>query len=49
MKYMRKTGCTWTDFETNTETVKEINITPVSDKTQEYRKQLFATYTQNAS
>jgi hypothetical protein len=38
MKYVRKTGYTWTDFETNTEIAKEINITPVMEKTQEYRK-----------
>jgi len=35
---VRKTGYTWTDFETNTDIAKEINITPVLDKTQEYRK-----------
>ena len=46
---MRETGYSWTGFETNTETAKEINITPVLDKTQEYRKKLVATYTQNAS
>jgi hypothetical protein len=38
MKYMRKTGYTWIDFETNTEAAKEINTTPVLDKTQKYRK-----------
>jgi hypothetical protein len=37
MKYMRRTaGYTWTDHRTNTETAKELNITPVLDKTQAY-------------
>jgi len=39
MKYMRKTaGYTWTDYKTNTEIAKELNITPVLDKIQEYRR-----------
>jgi len=39
IKYMRKTaGCTWTDYKTNTEIAKELNITPVLDKIQDYRK-----------
>ena len=38
MKYMRKTaGYTWTDYKSNTEITKELNITPVLDKIQEYR------------
>ena len=49
MKYLRKTGYSWRDFETNTENAKERNTTPVLDKTQEYRKKLFPTYTQNVS
>ena len=37
MKYMRKTvRCTGTDYKTNTEIAKELNITPVLDKIQEY-------------
>jgi len=37
MKYMRKTeGYTWTDYRTNTEFVKEINVTPVLDTIHEY-------------
>jgi hypothetical protein len=37
MKCVRKgTGYTWTDFKTNTEIAKELNITPVLDKLQEY-------------
>jgi hypothetical protein len=41
MKYMRKTaGYTWIDYKTNTEYAKEINITPVLDKIQEYRETL---------
>jgi hypothetical protein len=36
MKYMRKTaGYTWTDYKTNTENAKEINITTVWGKIQE--------------
>jgi hypothetical protein len=36
---MSKTaGYTWTDYTTNTELAKEINITPVLDKIQEYRR-----------
>jgi hypothetical protein len=39
IKYTRKTaGCNWTDYKTSTDTVKELNITPVLDKIQEYRK-----------
>jgi hypothetical protein len=38
MKYVRKTaGYTWTDHKTNTDIVKELNITPNLDKIQEYR------------
>jgi len=36
---MRKTaGYTWTDYKTNTEFVKQLNITPFLDKIQEYRR-----------
>jgi uncharacterized C2H2 Zn-finger protein len=39
MKYMRKTAeYTWTDYKTNTDTAKELNITPVLDKIQKYSK-----------
>jgi hypothetical protein len=39
MKYMRETAeYTWTDYKTNTEIIKELNITPVLDKIQEYRR-----------
>jgi hypothetical protein len=39
MKYMRRTaGYTWTDHKTNTEFAKELNITPVLDKIQDYKK-----------
>jgi DNA-binding CsgD family transcriptional regulator len=38
MKCMRTTaGYTWTDHKTNTEIAKELNITTVLDKIQEYR------------
>jgi len=33
MKYIRNTaGYTWTDYKTNTEIAKELNVTPVLDK-----------------
>jgi hypothetical protein len=39
MKYIRSTaGCTWTDYKTNTEIVKELKITPVLDKLLEYKR-----------
>jgi hypothetical protein len=38
MKYMRKiAGHIWEDYETKTEIAKEINITPILDKIQEYK------------
>jgi hypothetical protein len=38
MKYMIRTaGHTWTDRKTNTEIAKELNITPVLDKIQDYK------------
>jgi hypothetical protein len=38
MKYLRRTaGHTWTDHKTNTEIAKELNITPVLDKMQDYK------------
>ena len=37
MKYVRQTaGHTWADHKTNTEIAKELNMTPVLHKTQEY-------------
>jgi hypothetical protein len=39
MKYMRQTaGCTWRNYTTNRELAKELNITPVLDKMQHYRR-----------
>jgi hypothetical protein len=36
---MRRTvGYNWTDHKTNKETVKELNITPVLDKIQDYKR-----------
>jgi hypothetical protein len=36
MKYLRQTaGYSWTDYKTNTEITKELNITPVLDKMKE--------------
>jgi hypothetical protein len=36
---MRRTaGYTWTDHKTNTEFAKELNITPVLDKVQDYKR-----------
>jgi hypothetical protein len=47
MKYMRKTaGYSWIDYKTNTVIEKQLNITPVLDKIQEYRRYV-ATYKQN--
>jgi len=38
MKYMRRTaGYTWTDYRTNAEIAKELKITPILDKLQEYK------------
>jgi hypothetical protein len=37
MKHIRNTaGYTWTDYKTNTEIAKKLNITPVLDKIQDY-------------
>jgi hypothetical protein len=39
IKYMRRTaGYTWRDNTTNTEIVKDLNITPVLDKMQSYKR-----------
>jgi hypothetical protein len=39
MKYMRRTaGYTWTDYKTNTQIAKELKITPILDKLQEYKR-----------
>jgi len=39
MKYMRRTaGYTWTDHKTNTQIAKELKITPILDKLQEYNR-----------
>jgi hypothetical protein len=41
MKYVRRAaGCTWTDHKPNTDTAKELglNITPVLDKIQDYKR-----------
>jgi hypothetical protein len=39
MKYMRITaGYTWADHKLNTEVAKELNITPVLDKIQDYKR-----------
>jgi len=39
MKYMRITAShTWTDYKSNTEIAKELNILPVLGKIQEYRR-----------
>jgi hypothetical protein len=39
MKYMRRTaGYTWTDHKTNIDIAKELNITPVLDKIQDYKR-----------
>jgi len=39
MKYMRRTaGYTWTDYKTNLQFAKELEITPVLDKLLEYKR-----------
>jgi hypothetical protein len=39
MTYMRRAaGYTWTDHKTNTDIAKELNITPVLDKIQDYKR-----------
>jgi hypothetical protein len=39
MKYMRRTArYTWTDSKTNTQTAKELKITPILDKLLEYKR-----------
>ena len=39
MKYMRRTaGYTRTDYKTNTQITKELNITPILDKLLEYKR-----------
>jgi len=39
MEYMRKTASyNWTDYKTNTEIAKILNITPVLDIVWEYRR-----------
>jgi len=41
IKYMRTTaGYSWTDYKTITEIAKELNITAVLDKIEEYRRNL---------
>jgi hypothetical protein len=38
MKYMwRTSGCTWTDYKTNTQICKGVKITPILDKLLEYK------------
>ena len=39
MKCMRRTaGYTWTDHKTNRQIAKELKITPILDKLQEYKR-----------
>ena len=39
MKYMRRTtGYTWTDYKTNRQIAKELQITQILDKLQEYKR-----------
>jgi hypothetical protein len=37
MKYVRTARHTWTDHKTNTKIEKELNITPVLDRVQDYK------------
>jgi hypothetical protein len=39
MKYMRRTaGYIWTDYKTNLQIAKELKITPILDKSLEYKR-----------
>jgi hypothetical protein len=39
MKYVRRTaGYTWTNYTRNTQIAKELKITPVLDRLQEYKR-----------
>jgi len=39
MKYMRRrVGYTWTDYKTNAQIAKELQITPILDKLLEYKR-----------
>jgi len=39
IKYMRRTaGYTWTDYKTNTQITKQLKITPILDKSLEYKR-----------
>jgi hypothetical protein len=38
MKYMRTAGYTRTDYKTNTQTAKELKMTPILDKLLEYKR-----------
>jgi hypothetical protein len=38
MKYMRTARYTWTDYKMNTQTAKELKITPILDKLLEYKR-----------
>ena len=39
MKYMRRTArYTWTDYKTNTQIAKELEVTPILDKLLEYKR-----------
>jgi len=37
-KYIKTAGCTWTDYNTNTQITKELNVTPILDKLLEYKR-----------
>jgi hypothetical protein len=37
-KMRRKSGYTWTNYKTNTQTAKELKITPILDKLLEYKR-----------
>ena len=39
MKYMRRTaGFTWTDYRTNAQITNELKITPILEKSPEYKR-----------
>ena len=50
MKYMRRTAeYTWTDYRTNSHIAKELEVTPVLEKTTGIQKELDRACKQNAS
>jgi hypothetical protein len=45
----RAAGCTWTDYKANTGFAEDLNISPVLDEIQDYKKRLDTGCKQNVS